>query len=152
MAKPGKAASTVNPWGPKMFNIASRRHAHTFGFTNTDRNTAHGHRKKGTTIIHSTDGVGVSTKLAVTRHKHIETGVSYDEGTLMGRDKAQASLHGLVYDGTSSDYVDQTLRPIDRSISHKPTTTTTLSTKQEDRSNVQFEQADTPNTSHISTG
>jgi len=85
-------ASTFNPWGPKMFNIASKRHAHTFGFTNADRNTAHGHRKKGTTIIHSTDGVGVSTKLAVTCHKHIKTGVSYDEGTLMGRDKAQAAF------------------------------------------------------------
>ena len=93
-------ASTVNPWGPKMFNLASTRHAEKFGHTNAKRCTAHGSRKKGTTIIHSTDGVGVSTKLAITRHKHIETGAFYDKGTLMGRDKAQAALHGIVYDGT----------------------------------------------------
>ena len=93
----------------RVFNIASKRHAHTFGFTNADCNTAHGSCKKGTTIIHSTDGVGVTTKLVVTCYKHIETGASYDKGTLMGRDKAQAALHVIVYDGTSSDYVDQKL-------------------------------------------
>ena len=113
-------ASTVNPWGPKMFNVASTRHAETFGHTNAKRCTAHGSRKKGITIIHSTDGVGVSNKLAITRHKHIATGAFYDKGTLKGRDKAQCALHGLVYDGTQSDYVDQKLQVIDRKCSPVP--------------------------------
>ena len=130
-------ASTVNPWGPKMFNLASTRHAEKFGHTNAKRCTAHGSRKKGTTIIHSTDGVGVSTKLAITRHKHIETGAFYDKGTLMGRDKAQAALHGIVYDGTRSDYVDQKLQPIDRKRS--PVPGPIHSTKKQSSSAVHFQ-------------
>ena len=120
-----------------MFNVASKRHAETFGHTNAKRCTAHGSCKKGATIIHSTDGVGVSTKLAITRHKHIETGAFYDKGTLMGLDKAQAALHGIVYDGTWSDYVDQTLQLIDRKCS--PVPGPIHSTKKQSSSAVHFQ-------------
>ena len=85
-------AAGNNPWGKGYFNTASKKHAETFGFTNWQRCTGHGRRKKGVTNIHNADGIGIRTKLSTTRHTNLIMGATYDHGNRQSHDNAISAL------------------------------------------------------------
>ena len=85
-------AAGNNPWGKTYFNTASKKHAETFGYSNPKRCTSHGRRKQGVTKVHNSDGIGISTKLSMTRHGTLVMGATYDHGTRQSHDNAISAL------------------------------------------------------------